>query len=254
MRPRPGFTLVELLVVISIIAMLIALLLPALNHARETARRVRCANNVRQFVAATHIYATSTNNQLPAANIYYDPPGLRPYKGYLFNGKTRTFLGLNYGLTASEIWVCVNGMDQRHTVWWNHQDDFAVYADGIFTNNSSWSSYGYLAGASSTYLDYPADGFAQADHENCAEGGSLKRFDSCRKPSERIIYWDAIEDAGIGTAGAGSWTASVNNHHDGNWASVGGNYGMADGHVAWRETRYDDNIHDEYGMMYARTP
>ncbi|SMP44289.1 prepilin-type N-terminal cleavage/methylation domain-containing protein [Neorhodopirellula lusitana] len=63
-RSRPGFTLVELLVVIAIIGVLVGLLLPAVQAAREAARRVQCSNNLKQIGLGIHNYE-STYRRIP---------------------------------------------------------------------------------------------------------------------------------------------------------------------------------------------
>ncbi len=69
---KAGFTLIELLVVIAIIAILAALLLPALARAKSQARSIQCMSNKKQLVTAMHVYCTDFADHLPINYDYHD--------------------------------------------------------------------------------------------------------------------------------------------------------------------------------------
>jgi prepilin-type N-terminal cleavage/methylation domain-containing protein/prepilin-type processing-associated H-X9-DG protein len=84
---RSGFTLVELLVVIGIIALLISILLPSLNKARESAKRTQCLSNLRQIGVFLNMYANQFKQQVPL--------------GFVSSGSTVAAAGNNYFLSEA---------------------------------------------------------------------------------------------------------------------------------------------------------
>lgn len=82
MKRREGFTLVELLVVISVIALLMALLVSSLPAARERARRVACASRLRQIGLGLSVYASNYDERIPRS--FFDPEALITFPAHSY--------------------------------------------------------------------------------------------------------------------------------------------------------------------------
>jgi len=130
LRKNQGFTLVELLVVIGIIALLISILLPSLNRARETANRVKCGSNLKQIGQALLLYSNENRNAFPrtyfdtaaaanpivtnAGSTASDPfSGAAPTPVLANNVPAALFLLLRTQEISAEVFTCPSGSAEK---------------------------------------------------------------------------------------------------------------------------------------------
>ncbi|MBT3380775.1 MAG: DUF1559 domain-containing protein [Lentisphaerae bacterium] len=196
------FTLIELLVVIAIIAILAAMLMPALSQAREKARSIGCTNNAKQIILGVLMYADQNRETLPSGAVH-GPPSVTWYR------LLDKYLGVSYpdgsyntSNKGHEVLVCptqrMNPGPHNQGYGWNYQE-FGYY----------WNSTAYLAGWATKLAKIP-------------------------EPSWNIVLGDNEDN---GARAPVAWCAQylyrrhstlLPRRHSG-----GGNMAMADGHVEW---------------------
>jgi prepilin-type N-terminal cleavage/methylation domain-containing protein/prepilin-type processing-associated H-X9-DG protein len=256
-----GFTLVELLVVIGIIALLISILLPSLNRARETANRVKCSANLKSLGQSLLLYANDNKGLYPRTIITNPVPSLliptwgsgytstSPFRGMYPDRpadndiSAAIFLLMNAAELTSEVFTCPSssaekwdfggGVNTSHN-WsnWNGITDLNKYLSYSYQNpygDSNAITAGYKL-TSSTGADFCI--FADQNP------GAIVQYDSLNSVS--------TNDNVLGVTNLSS-TTEMRQGNSNNHGKSGQNILYGDGHVDWSKDpfagRGGDNIY-----------
>jgi prepilin-type N-terminal cleavage/methylation domain-containing protein/prepilin-type processing-associated H-X9-DG protein len=244
-RQTSGFTLIELLVVIAVIAVLMGILMPALQRVREQGKRAACLSNLKQLLLAWTVYADDNDDKIVNGD---------SGEYTAMNSATLPFAESHY---REKSWVLrdwESGMTQRQKeqaimdgALWPYVTTLKLYKCQT-VQRKVMDAYGHSTPPVRTY--------SISDAMNCKNWSSMAGADMAKRrmeisePAFRIVF---IDDGGTNPSALGGWTVrTVQVVRGGNWSwwdpppvrhGDGTTYSFADGHAdyhKWEDRRTID--------------
>jgi prepilin-type processing-associated H-X9-DG protein/prepilin-type N-terminal cleavage/methylation domain-containing protein len=250
-RNRFGFTLVELLVVIGIIAVLIALLLPALNRARAAAQATACMSNQRQIVTAAMMHAGEHKKKafIPTYHKAQDSimplwlkylnkntqvgvcPGTSNVVNPALNSTPTATARAGYEFPLDLTFASDNAQDTKGGISYEIIAWYAgptLYPNGRFISGKNpppWEQR--AANPSQPDWNYVPAGIAASTMRPTYDA-ELKTLNNTKRPNEVMLIVDSDQDSAPAQGQTNNWPDPGNNH-----GNRGVNIGFCDGHVEW---------------------